>query len=217
MKVLISTSVGVLQLNVTNATIRDTGNLVLLNRQNQVVWQSFDSPTDTLLPNQTFSSDVGAAMTAWRDGGDWGLGNYSLTWGSNGSTLIASWQNPYRWFAGPNVTYWSPLPSGRSFSYAVLTPDGTFTAVGKFPGSNATLIVNKSVDSSRLVRLTLDTDGNVRMYSWSVGSTNWTVEWTAKDQCDIAGYCGPYGICGDGQCRLVIPKAQLHNCTLSAF
>lgn len=43
------------QFNVISATIEDTGNLVLLNRTNQVVWQSFDSPSDTLLPSQRFS------------------------------------------------------------------------------------------------------------------------------------------------------------------
>ena len=56
---------------------------------------------------------------------------------------------------------------------------------------------------NRLFRVTLDVDGNLRMYSWSNGSSNWEVEWEAIDDvCTIFGYCGPFAIC-----------ANLGNCT----
>lgn len=54
----------------------------------------------------------------------------------------------------------------------------------------------------RLIRLTLDKDGNLRMYSWSVGSSNWIVEWKFKlNECEIYGHCGLYSICTIGQCK----------------
>jgi hypothetical protein len=36
--------------NDTYAKLLDTGNLILTNRASHILWQSFDYPTDTLLP-----------------------------------------------------------------------------------------------------------------------------------------------------------------------
>nr|AMH40478.1 G-type lectin-domain containing receptor kinase 6 [Pohlia nutans] len=167
--------------NVVNATIEDTGNLVLLNAANQVVWQSFDSPSDTLLPGQQFSANSSAkTITAWKSNGDWSEGNFSLQWNLQ-SQLVANWQNPYPWVNAPGsaITYW------------------TLGADSGFP-INASLTLDGQFQADRLLRLTLDPDGNFRMYSWS---TNWTVEWKAlQNECSITGYCGPYSICLSGQC-----------------
>ncbi|RLN43315.1 putative receptor protein kinase ZmPK1 [Panicum miliaceum] len=38
------------------AQLLETGNLVLKNSRGMVLWQSFDSPTDTLLPNQRINA-----------------------------------------------------------------------------------------------------------------------------------------------------------------
>lgn len=55
-----------LQETVTTASILDTGNLVLVNNANQVVWQSFHTPTDTLLPTQSYTPNTTTTTTAWR-------------------------------------------------------------------------------------------------------------------------------------------------------
>ncbi|KAI9074759.1 hypothetical protein K1719_043291 [Acacia pycnantha] len=34
--------------------LKDSGNLVIIDEEGRVIWESFDHPTDTLLPNQTF-------------------------------------------------------------------------------------------------------------------------------------------------------------------
>lgn len=39
--------------SVAGMEIWDTGNLVLLNRRYATVWQSFDHPTDTMVPGQS--------------------------------------------------------------------------------------------------------------------------------------------------------------------
>lgn len=79
-----------LQLNVAIATILDNGNLLTLNSTKHMVWQSFDSPTDTLLPNQSYKATSNVTMKAWRAYGDWRDRAYSLIWDIV-STLNASW------------------------------------------------------------------------------------------------------------------------------
>uniref|UniRef100_A0A0D9XWK5 Apple domain-containing protein n=1 Tax=Leersia perrieri TaxID=77586 RepID=A0A0D9XWK5_9ORYZ len=45
-------------------------------------------------------------------------------------------------------------------------------------------------------RLTLDPDGNFRIYSLNSLERTWSISWIAMSQpCRIHGLCGPYGIC----------------------
>lgn len=92
----------------TSVTIEDTGNLVLRNAANAVVRQSFNRPSDTLLPNKIFAANNSrAVLTAWENDDDWRDGNYSLRWSSSGNlssgnissdNLTAVWQIPYPWY-----------------------------------------------------------------------------------------------------------------------
>ncbi|XP_021630730.1 putative receptor protein kinase ZmPK1 [Manihot esculenta] len=45
-------------LSSTELILLDTGNLVLRSLNGVILWQSFDSPTNTLLPSQRFNKDV---------------------------------------------------------------------------------------------------------------------------------------------------------------
>ncbi|CAN6300512.1 unnamed protein product [Urochloa humidicola] len=50
--------------DVQYAQLLDTGNLVMKNSSGMVVWQSFDSPTDTLLPTQRITAATKLVSTA---------------------------------------------------------------------------------------------------------------------------------------------------------
>lgn len=48
-------------MDVTEMQIHSTGNLVLINRLTEVVWQSFEHPSEAVLPGQEFV--VGQRLT----------------------------------------------------------------------------------------------------------------------------------------------------------
>jgi hypothetical protein len=51
---------------------------------------------------------------------------------------------------------------------------------------------------AHLRRLTLGSDGNLRVYSWSQNSSKWTIIWREiQQQCKIYGMCGPKALCVD--------------------
>ncbi|KDO58622.1 hypothetical protein CISIN_1g048079mg, partial [Citrus sinensis] len=59
--------------SVVGLTLTDTGNLVLFNKKNAAVWQSFDHPTDSLVPGQKLVEGkkltASVSTTNWKDGG----------------------------------------------------------------------------------------------------------------------------------------------------
>lgn len=73
-------------------------------------------------------------------------------------------------------------------------------------GNISTAVIGNSRDAGLrhcLRRVTLDTDGNMCMYSWVIGnSTKWNLVWELlPDKCKVFGRCGPLGICREGgQC-----------------
>ncbi|KAL2535601.1 Receptor-like serine/threonine-protein kinase [Forsythia ovata] len=54
----------------------ESGNLVLLNEQGKIVWQSFEFPTDTLLPGMNLTTQQW--LTSWKSSSDPAPGRYSV-------------------------------------------------------------------------------------------------------------------------------------------
>ncbi|XVE76445.1 hypothetical protein DITRI_Ditri12bG0173300 [Diplodiscus trichospermus] len=108
--------------DVQRVELLDNGNLVLKDSSGKILWQSFDFPTDTLLPHQPFTKSKKLISRLDFNASDWGFGT--------------------------------------------------------------------------MRRLTIDYDGNLRLYSLNNGSGLWTITWQAVMQlCSVHGLCGRNGIC----------------------
>ncbi|KAK2977068.1 hypothetical protein RJ640_017592 [Escallonia rubra] len=85
-------------LNATEGAVvlLDTGNLVLSNEFN-VVWQSFDYPTDTFLPGGKLGLDKttnrSQVLTSWRSSDDPSSGTFSFGIDPSGSAEFFTWRN----------------------------------------------------------------------------------------------------------------------------
>lgn len=103
-QVLWSANASSLTSNQTTVKLLDSGNLQL-NDSGNVVWQSFDHPTDTYLPGMKVGLDmttkVNQLFTSWKSSTDPAVGNYSMGIDPDASTQIFLWDGPKpRWRSG---------------------------------------------------------------------------------------------------------------------
>lgn len=175
------------QLSVVSAALRDNGNLVLLNREKHNVWQSFDTPSDTLLPGQNFSTSQMLRAASKNLVSDY-LSSYYTLWMNAYGQLQLRWESHF--------VYWTSGSPPSSNLSAFLTSDGALQLrnqnlqpVWSMLGAD----YNESI-SYRFLRL--DVDGNLRLYSWVEASMSWRPVWQAvENQCNVFATCGQHGIC----------------------
>ncbi|KDP26022.1 hypothetical protein JCGZ_21055 [Jatropha curcas] len=180
--------------SVVSALLRDDGNLVLLDAAGDVIWQSFDNPTDTLLPGQNLSVYKRLRAASKNSVSSY----YSLY-------MNASGQLQLRWES--NVMYWnSENPSALNLS-AVITSNGVLQLVNQTSEPIWSVYGEDHNDTVDFRLLRLDVDGNLRMYSWIDALKSWRSVWQAvENQCNVFATCGQHGVCafnasGSAVCR----------------
>ncbi|XP_004291073.1 PREDICTED: putative receptor protein kinase ZmPK1 [Fragaria vesca subsp. vesca] len=195
-------------------SLHDSGNLVLLDLKTKVVlWQSFDSPTDTLLPLQPFTRT--AKLVSTRSQSNFSSGFYKLFFDNDNLMRLL--------FDGPEISsaYW-PNPAYVSWDNARSTYNSTRTAVldslGSFASSDNLTFLAADYGAKLQRRLTIDFDGNVRLYSREKPGENWKVTWQAfSDPCVIHGICGANSVCSydpsSGRKCSCLPGYQMQNHT----
>ncbi|XVE95991.1 hypothetical protein REPUB_Repub02eG0183100 [Reevesia pubescens] len=171
------------QLSVVSALLRDDGNLVLLNEKKDVIWQSFDNPTDTLLPGQRLS----AFRTLRAASQNYVSSLYSLYMNVSGQLQL-------RWES--SIIYWRTGMLSHTNISAVLTSDGSLQLVAQNLGPVWSVFGEDHNDTIKFRFVRLDVDGNLRLYSWIEVSQTWRSVWQAvEDQCNVFATCNQQGIC----------------------
>jgi hypothetical protein len=131
-------------------------------------WSSFAEPTNTLMPGQVIPAGNGTTLQSVN-------GRYSLI---KSATLQFN-----------NSKMYANISSGSS-ALLNLTADGTL----QFSGSQ--LIASDQGTTNRVRRLTLDDDGNLRLYSLVPRTRTWLVVWqVVQELCTIRGTCAGGRIC----------------------
>uniref|UniRef100_K3XPE3 non-specific serine/threonine protein kinase n=1 Tax=Setaria italica TaxID=4555 RepID=K3XPE3_SETIT len=165
----------------TAVILLDSGNLVIRNGNGEILWGSFSSPTDTLLPFQPLTR--GTIVSGYK----------SLYFDNNNVLRLM--------YDGPDISsiYW-PKPSYNVLKSGWVNYNSSRIAVldaeGCFLSSDG--LKENSSDWGTLIkrRLTLDYDGNLRIYSLNASSGSWTVTLEAITKvCNVHGLCGQNGIC----------------------
>ncbi|KAB5552097.1 hypothetical protein DKX38_009408 [Salix brachista] len=174
------------------AELLDTGNLVIKGPGDKILWQSFDFPTDTLLPNQLFTKSTD--LISRLHGGSYASGYFSFFFDNDNVLRLK--------YDGPDISsiYW-PIPYLDVFQNGRTNYNSSRIAVydemGHFVSSDQFQFIASDMGMSRIKRrLTMDYDGNLRLYSLNNDTGLWVTSWEALSQlCNVHGVCGRYAIC----------------------
>nr|XP_043620431.1 G-type lectin S-receptor-like serine/threonine-protein kinase At4g27290 isoform X2 [Erigeron canadensis] len=180
----------------SNATAKlyDNGNLVLLDQQEKVIWQSFDYLTDTLLPGMKLGKDfvrgIEWHLSSWKSNQDPAPG--AFTWGANTSVYP---ENKLR--QGAMVTFrGGPWSNERFTGVSVFSTVLTFTYDVVVTEREVSFSYNLENRSSLLSRVTLNSSGDFISWAWVEESKKWqTVLSLPRDICDTYNICSAYGKC----------------------
>ncbi|XP_058779549.1 G-type lectin S-receptor-like serine/threonine-protein kinase At1g11330 isoform X2 [Vicia villosa] len=163
----------------TYATLLDSGNLVLLNNSNKaVLWQSFNNPTDTLLPGMTIGHDIDTgydfSLTSWTSADDPAIGPYTLRYDSGSASLTVN--------KGSNVLW---IDGNSNLSIQIV-----FNRAGMEQASFNDYFTLPIYSHSRFV---LDVSGDLKYEDWSEKSKRWIPVQSSK--CGANNSCGVFSIC----------------------
>ncbi|XP_043690129.1 G-type lectin S-receptor-like serine/threonine-protein kinase LECRK3 [Telopea speciosissima] len=176
------------------ASMLDTGNFVLYNSSGMIFWQSFDFPTDTLLPGQRLHA--GHELFSSLSEADHSTGIFKLNMQSDGNLVQYPNENPQT----IPKSYWATGTNGQGDNVTLnLDDDGHLYLVNRkgktiynlFTGGN-------SVDGTVFYRMTIDVDGIFRVYSIIVNQKSyyWSMKWeSSTDKCKPKGICGLNAYC----------------------
>uniref|UniRef100_A0A0E0L8B3 non-specific serine/threonine protein kinase n=1 Tax=Oryza punctata TaxID=4537 RepID=A0A0E0L8B3_ORYPU len=173
----------------SRAELQNNGSLVVVDPDHECLWKSFDSPTDTLLPMQLMTRNTKLVSASAR-----GLlysGLYTFLFDNNNmlslmyngpETSSIYWPNPFSlpWDNGGS-TY-------NNRGYGVLDQEGLLVASDQLK-----IVASDYGQKDVMRRLTLDYDGNLRMYNLNMTDGKWSVSWLAFLRvCEIHGVCGDW-------------------------
>lgn len=172
----------------SSASILDSGNFVLCDSNATVVWQSFDSPTDTILPDPRLLARK--QLVSGDSETNHASGKFQLRMQKDGNLV----QYPVGALIQPQYAYWSSgtfkLGDNTSLN---LDQNGKIYLINS-TGFEREIVASKKtrLPNKLAYRLTLDVDGFFRLYSHSlVQNQSWSVEWSSP-----INKCAPLGLCG---------------------
>ncbi|KAK9116132.1 hypothetical protein Sjap_015079 [Stephania japonica] len=181
----------------TSATLVETGNLVLRDGNSKIVWQSFDYPTDNLIPGMKLGFNVRNgitwALTSWRSSDDPSSGEYTLVPDRKSSQFftIRRGSNKTHWtsgqWIGDSFMYVPEMRKHHTFNFSYFAfDDEKYFTYSPF---------NKSITS----RFIMDLNGQIKHLVWVTSTQKWTPFCEQpRDECHVYGYCGAFSDCNPG-------------------
>ncbi|GLU07095.1 hypothetical protein SLE2022_240690 [Rubroshorea leprosula] len=173
--------------SVSGLKLTDQGNLMLFDRNNKTVWQSFDHPTDSLVLGQRLVS--GQKLVASMSHTNWSEGVYSFSIDNNGY-FVASAE------FDASLVYYQSDESQLEGKTGQFYAEFTNTSLG------ASLSLGLGVSF-----IQLGSDGHLRSFGWV--ESKWKEVDLFENQvgrCDYPLACGKYGICSAGGCSCPEPN-----------
>ncbi|QCD87299.1 serine/threonine-protein kinase PBS1 [Vigna unguiculata] len=162
----------------TYGMLLDSGNLILLKTSNnEILWQSFDHPTDTLLPGMKLGYYEGNiwSLRSWTSADDPAPGAFSLQYDYGKANLIIN--------NGSNV-FWIDDSYNDTIGNVIRQSD-----LNKSHPTNDRYFALRVGSDSRLV---LEVSGELNLEYWSDKEQRWV---SNSSKCGTNNWCGAFSIC----------------------
>ncbi|KAM0952382.1 putative protein kinase RLK-Pelle-SD-2b family [Dioscorea sansibarensis] len=185
----------------TVAVLQDDGNLVLRDGHNssKVFWQTFENPTDTLLPGGKIAfnkvTGVKQRLIAWKNTEDPAPGSFSFEMDPQGANqYVMQWNR--------SETYWKTgLWDGRMFT-GIPEMNGMASNhdynLTYFETDKEKYVAYFVQANDVISRVVMDVTGQLKMLTWVEITQEWTQFWfEPKAQCQVTSLCGPFGSCNE--------------------
>lgn len=172
---------------VDHGAMLDTGNFVLANQNSTSLWESFNEPTDTLLPTQTLAG--GMRLVARYSEVNYSSGRYHFAMQTDGNLVLYTRPFP---LDGNNYAYWSSVTVG--VGYAVIFNQSGFIFLEAENGTILNMLSSKASSTQDFYqRAILEYDGVFRQYVYpkSSGSSSrgWNMMWTQSSTSIPSNIC----------------------------
>jgi hypothetical protein len=175
------------------AVLLNSGNFVLRSANGTDIWQSFDHPTDTILPMmRVLFSYEGHAVTrlfASKGPADPSTGDFSFSIDPSSNLQFFAWHGTRLYY---RINFFNDISAfGGSDNY------GTSVIVYlSRVGDELYFEYRVSDDSPAYTRLSFDYTGKVRLLTWNNNTSSWTAGYERPSSgCDLYAACGPFGYC----------------------
>ncbi|KAK9949915.1 hypothetical protein M0R45_005424 [Rubus argutus] len=180
--------------SVSSASMLDSGNFVLYNSSQQIVWQSFENPTDTLLPTQALLA--GKQLVSAKSETDQSSGFFRLIMQRDGNLVQYPVDNGQD--GGVQYAYYASGTDGQGSNVSL-----TLGVDGRLYLHNGGTNIQNLTDGGLPTRgksylMRLDADGLFRLYSYDLKQNgNWSIKWSSShgDRCAPQGACGFNSYC----------------------
>ncbi|PNT11648.1 hypothetical protein POPTR_011G035600v4 [Populus trichocarpa] len=194
----------------SSAKLLPSGNLVLVVKNNSgnsesIVWQSFDYPTDTILPGMRFGlnreTGLNQFLTSWKSSDDPAPGDFSFGLNPNGSPQYFLYRNltPF-WRVGPwngrSLSGTPDISTGVKSNRPDFSNEAGFLNYSFVSNKQGTYITFYLRNTSVFSSMVLEPTGIVKRVTWREDSQDWALFWLEPDgSCDVYANCGSYSIC----------------------
>ncbi|KAK3431463.1 hypothetical protein EUGRSUZ_E03122, partial [Eucalyptus grandis] len=176
--------------NYSVALLSDFGNFVLQDRNADIMWESFDEPTDTLLPNMKIGVNVKTGkkrnLISWKGEDDPSFGSFAVGLTPETAPQVFTWNG--------SSPYWRSGQWDKTKFIGIPTMSGPGSVLQQDNIQGTTYYSLKSYDNLFGYNF-ISSEGYLMAVRWANG---WSTYWGAPEStnpCDIYGYCGSFGVC----------------------
>nr|CAB3454134.1 unnamed protein product [Digitaria exilis] len=176
------------------AVLMNTGNLILRSPSGNISWQSFDHPTDTILPGMytrwSHKTHQEKLLVSWKGPDDPSPGAFSV--GSKTDTFIQG----FIW-NGSLPEWRAPVWTGTTvISQFFQANTSIFVYTAYIDTVDEMSMVSTVSDGAPPLRSVMSYSGRVEASVWNRNSSEWSILLASPDvQCSRYGYCGLSGYC----------------------